>query len=136
MLDDEAFRLLPRPLEKVYIPSSVEHIEVSWHEWFYEAEVAQDNPWFRSIDGSIFSADGKNLVCAKISLEGYRVPGGTEVIGDKALCTVHGTVFIPESVSKIESENGLGRFVTAIRTTKGSYAEQYAKDHGIPVEFD
>lgn len=135
VIDDEAFRLLPRPLEKVYIPSSVEHIEVSWHEWFYEAGVSHDNPWFKSIDGSVFSADGKELVCARISQEGYRVPDGTETICDSALSQVHGTVFIPGSVTKIENAYGLGRHITGICTPKGSCAEQYAKKHRIPAEL-
>jgi len=135
-IDKNAFSLLDTPFEKVCIPAGVKRIEPGWHAWFYEAEVAADNPCFRSVDGSIFSADGKTLVCAKISPEGYRVPEGTEVICHTALCPVHGTVWIPESVTKIEAVNGLGRHVTAIRTPKGSYAEQYAKKQHLPVEYD
>ena len=134
-IDKEAFCLLPSPFEKVYIPSSVENIEPRWDEWFYEAEVAHDNPFFKSIDGSIFSADGKMLVCAKLSLDGYIVPDGTETICDMALCQVHGTVFIPGSVTKIENAYGLGRHITGICTPKGSCAEAYAQKHHIPVEL-
>lgn len=134
-IDDEAFRLLPRPLEKVCIPSSVAHMEPRWDECFFEAEVAHDNPFFKSIDGSIFSADGKVLVCAKLSLDGYIVPDGTETICDMALCQVHGTVFIPGSVTKIENAYGLGRHITGICTPKGSCAEAYAQKHHIPVEL-
>ena len=134
-IDKEAFCLLPSPFEKVYIPSSVENIEPCWDEWFYEAEVAHDNPFIKSIDGSIFSADGKMLVCAKLSLDGYIVPDGTETICDMALCQVHGTVFIPGSVTKIENAYGLGRHITGICTPMGSCAEAYAQKHHIPVEL-
>lgn len=134
-IDKEAFCLLPSPFEKVYIPSSVENIEPRWDEWFYDAEVAHDNPFFKSIDGSIFSADGKVLVCAKLSLGGYTVPDGTETICNMALCQVHGTVSIPHSVTKIENAYGLGRHITEIRTPKGSCAEAYAKKNHIPVEL-
>ena len=134
-IDKEAFCLLPSPFEKVYIPSSVENIEPRWDEWFYEAEVSHDNPFFKSIDGSIFSADGKVLVCAKLSLDGYTVPDGTETICNMALCQVHGTVFIPGSVTKIENAYGLGRHITGICTPAGSYAETYAKKNRIPVAF-
>lgn len=134
-IDKEAFRLLPRPFEKVCIPSYVANIEPRWDEWFYEAEVAHDNPFFKSVDGSIFSADEKALVCAKLSLDGYTVPDGTETICNMALCQVHGTVFIPGSVTSIENIFGLGRHITGIRTPKGSCAEQYAKEHHLPVEL-
>lgn len=134
-IDKEAFCLLPLPFEKVSIPSSVENIEPRWDEWFYEAEVSHDNPFFKSIDGSIFSADGKVLVCAKLSLDGFTVPDGTEMICNMALCQVHGTVSIPHSVTKIENAYGLGRHITGIRTPKGSCAEAYAQKNHIPVEL-
>ena len=35
---------------------------------------------FKTIDGSIYSIDGKELVRAKISANGFVVPEGTEVI--------------------------------------------------------
>ena len=135
-IDKNAFRLLPAAFEKICIPSGVKYIETGWQEWFFEAEVATDNPVYRSVAGSIFSADGERLICAKISLDGFHVPAGTVVICQQALCSVHGTVCIPGSVTKIEDMCGLGRHVTAIRAPEGSYAEQYAKEHHIPLELE
>ena len=82
-----------------------------------------------------FTADGKILVYAKVSEDGYRVPDGVEIISKGALAAVIGTVCIPASATKIENEYGLGHKITAIRTPKGSYAEQYAKDHNIHAEL-
>lgn len=134
-IDEKAFCLLPAPFEKVYIPSSVQSLPPCWDEWFYEAEVSRDNPRFRSVDGSIFSADGKELVCAKLSRWGYRIPDGTERICESALCQVHGQVFIPGSVTDIEDVWDLGLHITGICTPAGSYAETYAGEHSIPAEL-
>ena len=103
--------------------------------FFYEAEVSPDNHTYKAIDGSIFTADGKILVYAKVSEDGYKVPDGTETIAKDSLSDVSVTVCIPASVTKIEDEYVLGREITAICTTKGSYAEQYAKEHNIRAEL-
>ena len=132
-IDESAFRLLPNPLEKVYIPAGTTHIDIGWHPWFCEVKVAKDNPCFKAVDGSLFSTDGKVLVCAKVSPEGYHVPAGTEVIAKGALYNVHGVVHIPASVTKIEDSWGLGRQVTAIAALKDSFAETYAKKYTIPL---
>ena len=63
------------------------------------------------------------------------MPDGVEIISKGALAAVSGTVCIPASVTKIEYEYGLGREITTIRTPKGSYAEQYAKEHRIRAEL-
>ena len=81
------------------------------------------------------TADGKTLIYAKISENIYEVPDGTEVISNGALDAVSGTICIPASVTKIEEVYGLGRKKIVIRTPKGSYAEQYAKEHGIRAEL-
>jgi len=102
---------------------------------FCEAEVSPDNTSFMAIDGSLFTADGKILVYAKVSEDGYRVPDGVEIISKAALAAVSGTVCIPASVTKIENEYGLGHEIAAIRTPRGSYAEQYAKEHKMRIEL-
>lgn len=103
--------------------------------FFYEAEVSPDNHTYKAIDGSIFTADEKTLIHVKISNDGYKVPDGTETIAKDSLSDVSVTVCIPASVTKIEDEYVLGREITAICTTKGSYAEQYAKEHNIRAEL-
>ena len=131
-----AFSLLPEPFEKLYIPATLKAFEPrQWGRFFYEADVSPDNHTYKAIDGSIFTADEKTLVYVKISKDGYKVPDGTEIIAEHSLPDVSGTVCIPASVTKIEDEYGLGREITAIRTPKGSYAEQYAKKHHTRVEL-
>lgn len=132
-----AFSLIPEPLEKLYIPATVKTIKFQLQRAnvFCEAEVSPDNTSFMAIDGSLFTADGKILVYAKVSEDGYRVPDDVEIIAKGALAAVSGTVCIPASVTKIENEYGLGDKITAIRTPKGSYAEQYAKEHAIHAEL-
>ena len=134
---EKAFSLISEPFKKLYIPASVTGIEhqKTWDGLFYEAEVSSDNTRFKAIEGSLFTADGKTLVYAKISEDGYKVPDGTEILSRSSLANVSGTVFIPASVMKIENEYGLGHKITAIRTPKGSYAEQYAKEHRIRAEL-
>ena len=133
---EDAFSLLPEPFEKLYIPATLKAFEPrQWGGFFYEADVSPDNHTYKAIDGSIFTADGKILVYAKVSEDGYKVPDGTETIAKDSLSAVSGTVCIPASVTKIEYEYGLVYKITAIRTPKGSYAEQYAKDHNIHAEL-
>ena len=117
--------------EKIYIPATVKEIQPihRWDGWFCEAEVSPDNPYFKSVDGSIFTKDGKKLVYAKNSNEGYTIPEGTEVICDHALWGVKGTLCVPASVTKAEGFNPFGADIPTLRTPKGSYFEEYAKEY-------
>jgi hypothetical protein len=134
---EKAFSLISEPFKKLYIPASVTGIEhqANWVNVFYEAEVSSANRCFKAVDGSIFSTDGKVLVYAKKSENVCEVPDGTEIIAKGALDAVSGTICIPASVTKIEEVYGLGRKNIVIRTPKGSYAEQYAKEHAIHAEL-
>ena len=68
-------------------------------------EVAEDNPNYKTIDGVLFSKDGKRLIKrprGKDS-ENYVVPDGVEEIADGAFraCSQLKTLVIPERVAKI-----------------------------------
>ena len=135
-----AFRLIPSPIEKLYIPDSVDYIQSKGTigcGWFYEAEVSPDNIEYKAIDGSIYTIDGKELVCAKISANGFVVPEGTEVIAEGALYDVSGSVTIPASVKKIEDVSGFGRNVKTMITPKGSYAAWHVMNYKrmFPIEI-
>ena len=136
---EEAFRLIPSPFEKLYIPSSLSEIQPQYVHggWFYEAEVSPDNVVFKAIDGSIYTIDGKALVRAKISMDGFVVPEGTEAIFEGALYDVHGDVAIPATVKKIEDAYGFGRNIKRIITPKGSFAEWYVMNYKrmLPIEI-
>lgn len=134
-IEENSFSLIKEPLEKVYIPATVKEIQsiFKWDGWFYEAEVSPDNPCFKSVDGSIFTKDGKALLYAKNSNEGYIVPEGTEIICDHALWGVKGTIYVPASVIRIEGYNPFDGDNTIFRTPKGSYFEEYVKE-SYPVK--
>ena len=136
-----AFQLYDGPFEKLCIPSSVTHIEpqYKWGGLFYEAEVSPGNPNYKSVDGSIFTKDGKKLVHAKILDDFYAVPEGTEVLGEFAISNVKGTILIPESVINVEDVYFLSCYDgIVIRTPRGSYMEQYIKEkmrHRVMLEI-
>ena len=123
----------------MYIPSSLSEIQPQHVRggWFYEAEVSPDNVDFKAIDGSIYTIDGKALVRAKISMDGFVVPEGTETIFEGALYDVSGDVAIPATVKKIEDTYGFGRNIKRIITPKGSFAEWYIMNYKrmFPIEF-
>lgn len=137
-----AFRLIPAPMKKLYLPGSLSCIQPQCVRggWFYEAEVSSDNIDFKAIDGSIYTIDGKKLVRAKISEEGFVVPEGTETIAEGALNDVQGSVTIPASVKRIEDVYGFGINVKKMITPKGSYAAwhaiQYKSKFPIEIVYD
>lgn len=128
----DAFDLLDKPLEKLYIPSSLETIEMygkfnHTRCWFYDVEVSSNNKFYSSVDGNITSKDKKTLIYAKVSKDGFTVPDGIEIIGECSLFAVNGVITIPACVKEIK----LGYFNGTICTTSGSYAEAYAKENKI-----
>ena len=77
------------PLEVIWIPESVEVIKPSAFGCciFLESiEVDEGNRFFKSVDGVLFSKDGKKLLAfpAGRMEENYIVPEGVEVIGENA----------------------------------------------------
>lgn len=98
---------LPR-LKTLSIPASMEYIDSS--VFFYcrvpsEITVAEGNPNYKSVDGSLFSRDGTRLIkyaCGK-EAESYTVPEGTVVIEHDAFAYAgHLTeVTLPDSVEEI-----------------------------------
>ena len=104
-----AFNLLEKPLETLYIPSSVTNIEVwgCYHtndQRFYSVEVHPENTTYTNIDGNLFTKDGKTLICAKVCSDVFTVPDGTEIIGDHSLAALSSETIIvnPESVKEIQ----------------------------------
>ena len=128
-IDENAFSLLENPLERLYIPSTVKEIAPINRQkgFFFKAEVSPNNPYFKSVDGSIFTKDGEKIVYAKNSNEGYTIPEGTKEICENAFWGVKGTLYIPASVIKIEGNNPFDSDISTFRAPKGSYFEEYAK---------
>ena len=76
-------------LERIVIPASVSNIEEEAFFWNYalgNIDVAEDNQYYTSIEGVLFTKDGKLLLCYPIGSEraDYTVPSGTEIIAKSA----------------------------------------------------
>lgn len=122
-----AFKLIPSPIETLYIPASLREICLQNlpSGWFYNVEVSPDNPCFKAIDGSLYSADGRTLVRAGTTADGFVVPQGVEVICDGAFQNVSGDITIPDSVKEIFGEERLGCEGVEIITPRASYADDF-----------
>ncbi|MBQ4143776.1 MAG: leucine-rich repeat domain-containing protein [Thermoguttaceae bacterium] len=163
-LGERAF-FLCKSLPSVTIPASVSHIgggafSLCWK--LREIFVSSKNSHFKSIDGILFTIDGKILiqVPAGISLTEYTTPDGVETIGGGAFagCGLL-SVNIPDSVTVIEDyafsecanlifmtfprnlinigENAFSKcFCLVIHASKGSPAQKYAKKREIPFSTD
>lgn len=96
-------------LETVSIPASMEFIDSSAFDYCKtptEITVAEDNPCYKSVGGSLFSHDGTRLIkyASGQTVESYRVPEGTVVIElaafEEAKHLIE--VVLPDSVEEIE----------------------------------
>lgn len=123
-IDSHAFRLLGNPIPKLCIPASVTEIPILP---FYEVQVHPDNKVYRALDGNLVSADGKTLICAKVSQGDYQVPDGVVAIGKEALRSVKGRRIIPAGVTQIDGPPGI-YYNSVVRVVKGSYGERYMKN--------
>lgn len=189
-------------IQTITIPASVETVSSSAFgcvPTLWKFNVAEDNPNFKSIDGVLFSKDGKTLVSypSENPRTAYVAPEGTTTISDLAFSSCNNLTNIrlsegvetigkgafdccysltdlelPQSLKKIDdgafmnclslrnlrvpdgvSEIGAKAFETTVfsglpvpdtqtvvKTTiyasKGSYAEQYAKENGMNVQLD
>ncbi|MCH5186762.1 MAG: leucine-rich repeat protein [Oscillospiraceae bacterium] len=100
-------------LKKLILPSSLTGLDR--HSFRYAAsleaiEMAQDNPLYTSVDGVVYSKDGKTLMYYPQSKKGaeFSVPEGVTEIWDFALCRnpYIQKISLPESVATI----GYGAF--------------------------
>ena len=89
------------------IPSTIESIDPGFLTDYYnlkEIRTDEENPAYTSIDGILYSKDGKQLICYPSFKEGteYTVPEGTEEIGENAFNISNLTkINFPDSVVKI-----------------------------------
>ena len=93
-------------LEWLVIPSTVEVIDSvgSWDDLYY-IEVAENNPNYKSIDGNLYSKDGKTLVryAGGKTDSDFIIPEGVTIIGSDAFNNSNNlaSVSIPEGVTAI-----------------------------------
>ena len=124
-------------IEKIEIPASIEYIDTGA---FYECDslteinVAPDNPYYSSQDGILYNKDKTELLYSPEGKTGViRVPDGVTKISEYAFRREYYSVnkiniiIIPSSVTEIEYiPSG-----TFIQCTKGSAAEEFAKQYNM-----
>ena len=125
-------------------------------------EIAEDNPIYSSIDGSLYNkagttllrvpnnknlaspADGTEVIAAYAYYQNSEItdvviPDSVEALGDAVFARTDGpTVTIPRSVTEIGAnlfEEVLFPDRVLLRVYEGSYAHQYAEENGINYEL-
>lgn len=75
--------------------------------------------------------------CGLPDVQQINIPSGVTTIGSKAFAGDSGllVVLVPDSVKSISVDAFGGDINVIILCNKGSYAEQYAKKHGIPCSY-
>ena len=105
-----------------------------------EINVDENNPYYKSVDGVLFSKDMKTLEVypAGKTDATYTIPDGVTAIDIGAFndCTNLTSVTIPDCVKHLEYSNGIAVFDGCENLTiycyAGSAAHTYAIDHRIP----
>lgn len=101
-------------LESVTIPASVENMDSAFC-WCYDLKeiILAENGNYKSVDGIVYSKDGKKLIFCPPAIEKLgvvKVCDGTEVICQRAFdnCTKIEAIIIPNSVTTLEAEFASG----------------------------
>ena len=102
-------------------------------------KVSADNPYFKTVNGALYSKDGKTLVfMPNRDDEPFAVvPDGVEVIAENALW-LFGCTILPDSVMEIGNEDG-GMTYCVIAANTGTPAEAFALANGVkfvPLDAD
>ncbi|MGN0224587.1 MAG: leucine-rich repeat domain-containing protein [Prevotella sp.] len=96
-------------LRKIYIPSTLKYLTTGMFSNCTDLEslvVSENNPYFKTVDGAIYTKDGKELVAVPDwSRENFSIAEGTEIIGEGCFwqfCRLR-KIHIPSTVRIIES---------------------------------
>ena len=93
-------------IESVMLPSSISSIGMNaFSGWMIKnIEVDIDNPYYQSIDGNLYSKDGKKFIqYATGKTESYFViPDGVEIISNSFSDSALETIYFPDSVKTID----------------------------------
>lgn len=114
------------PLERISLPASMETVAPSAFGccFFLETiELDGNNMFFQSIDGVLFSKDGKKLLAfpAGRMEENYVVPEGVEVIGENAFqnsCVYQ--ITMPSTLKEIEDDAFWFSYSTVVDLSKAT----------------
>lgn len=102
-----------RALKDITLPASLQYLEYSsdgnvnsqvfaFNTSLKKIKVAAGNPWYKSVDGVLFTADGKTLLyypSGKDKYEDYAIPEGTERLGYSPFSEAYiGSLTIPSTL--------------------------------------
>ena len=116
-----------KKIETLYIPSTLKTI-IGWlNSPYKEITVDDDNPFFKSLEGVLFSKDMKKLIRYPERKDGetYEVPEGVEIIAD---CAFHNCLFLKHVI--------MPKGIKLIGKHAFSYTELFSLELGeLPVEI-
>ncbi|MBR3455804.1 MAG: leucine-rich repeat protein [Bacteroidaceae bacterium] len=95
-----------KELKELYIPAFIKEIKWSFYECtnLERIVVDKDNPYFKDIDGVLYSKDGKELIAyPNAHCKTYQVPAGVVKIAHSAFKSCSGIeiVRLPKSLTEI-----------------------------------
>ncbi len=114
-------------LTKIKIPAGVTEIEgrvlLEDCSSLTTIDVSSNNPSFKSIDGILFTKDGKGLICfpPRKKEKEYHIPDGVTEIGENAFCHCSSLtkIKIPDSVTEIGRGAFSGSSLTNVNIPAG-----------------
>lgn len=91
---------------KLALGKNIRNVEYGWEFFFGDFIVNEENPYFKSVDGILYSYDGKTLLkCPSHNKELSKIPDSVEVIGENAFCFNQSGIcpHLPKSLKVIEA---------------------------------
>lgn len=128
--------------EYIYIPASVKAIgegafRLGWYNTTYDAgfTVAENNKYFKSVNGWLYSKDGKRLLYGRNWFGDLIVPEGVEYVGEYSL-TAYGLdgkkeIYFPSTIKKIHAnaaKSGTIHFTSDVPAIIGKLDEHNKTD--------
>lgn len=120
-----AFRFCPS-VESIYIPENVS--EIAYRAFSYckslkRIEVSENNPWFKSVDGIVYTKDMSKLIAFPEGWSGdYSPPAHLKSVGRLINCSKVNSVVIPSGQTQIFSDDFAGckslRYITIPKSVK------------------
>lgn len=93
-------------IDKVYIPASVEYIDyLNVYKGVGTYEVSKDNPYFKSVNGDVYTKDGTELLLAGDGKKELVVAEGTKTISNMVNLGKYESLSLPESLEDFDAVN-------------------------------
>lgn len=93
-------------IDKVYIPASVKYIDyLNVYKGVGTYEVSKDNPYFKSVNGDVYTKDGTELLLAGDGKKELVVAEGTKTISSMVNLGKYESLSLPESLEDFDAVN-------------------------------